>query len=39
MTKTTKRTPRLSIVNKEEIDVFTSIGVVLADIAEHGKAC
>ncbi|MBQ3840853.1 MAG: IS256 family transposase [Fibrobacter sp.] len=37
MTKTTKRTPGLSIVNKEEIDISTSIGVVLADIARQGK--
>ena len=39
MKKSTKTTPEPSIVNKEEIDVSTSIGVVLADIAEHGKNC
>ncbi|SHJ35366.1 hypothetical protein SAMN05720471_1311 [Fibrobacter sp. UWP2] len=37
--KSTKRTPKLSIVRREEIDISTSIGVVLADLAEQGKSC
>lgn len=39
MMKSTKRTPKLSIVRREEIDISTSIGVVLADLAEQGKSC
>jgi len=39
MRKSTKTTPELSIVNKGEIDISTSVGVVLADIVKHGKSC